>query len=127
MKQNIRIAKQLVRIAKDIIAGGKRIQEESAWSKDVQVVVKGLCDDPNVKQVMLSLVMSGDPGDGHMNEIKDTVDVKGGFGDYHDENIMDYIMKIYDYNDDIEDIRIDEIQYRRAGEGGALHVIPIQE
>ena len=28
MKQNIRIAKQLVRIAKDIIAGGKRIQEE---------------------------------------------------------------------------------------------------
>ena len=127
MKQNIRIAKQLVRIAKDIIAGGKRIQEASAWSKDVQVVVKGLCDDPNVKQVMLSLVMSGDPGDGHMNEIKDTVDVKGGFGDYHDENIMDYIMKIYDYNDDIEDIRIDEIQYRRAGEGGALHVIPIQE
>ena len=127
MKQNIRIAKQLVRIAKDIVAGGKRIREEGVWSKDVQGVVKGLCDDPGVKQVMLSLVMSGDPGDGHMDGIKDTVDVKGGYGDYQGEDIMDYIMKGYDYFYGIEDVRIDEIRYRRAGEGGALHVIPVQE
>lgn len=124
MKQNIRIAKQLVMIAKEIVAG-RQMQEDGVWHKDVQHVVKSLCDDPEVTYVKLALSMSVDQGDGSLDDISSSVDIKGGFGDYSHGNIMDYVLD--ECGDGVEDVRIDKIQYKKRGEGELLHEIPVSD
>lgn len=124
MDKNTRIARELVRIAKEIVAG-RQIQEDGVWRKDVQHVVKSLCDDPEVIYVKLALSMSVDRGDGSLDDICSSIDVKGGFGDYRHGNIMNYVLDTC--GDEVEDVRIDKIQYKKRGEGDSLHEIQVSD
>ena len=125
--EKIKIAKELVRIAKSLVAFLDPID-----NSDVQDVINSLMGDPNVVFLQIYTCVSG--LENHFKPFTDWYDytrLKGGGADYRKgQDIYQYIIDSYESGmvliESKDDVVICEIQYKLAGDN-EMHSIKVSD